>query len=85
MGASRTGPLDERVKTDLRMPMRVLREVEDACHRLGMSKNTFFTLATVLLAVKVAPIISAKKKRATLLRHLEEMFQKVMKDAKKAA
>lgn len=85
MGASRKGPLDERVKTDLRMPMRVLREVDDLCHKLGMSKNTFFTMATVLLVVQLTPLLGGKKKRQTMIGDLEALFQKVMGDAKRAA
>lgn len=85
MGASNKGPLDERVKTDIRISERVMRHIEDAIHPLGIPKNTFFTLASCDYVVKLAPLVKGTKKREKMILDIERLFQKTLKEIREAA
>ena len=85
MGASAKGPLDERVKTDIRISERVLRVVSEQSQTLGIPKNALFAMAVCLLSVRLVPMLAGVKKRATMLSRIEVLFQETLKEARKAA
>ena len=68
-----------RVKTDLRLPRRLVRRVEALCCELGIPKNAFFTLAGARLLMELAPLSGPAVKREYLIADLEKIFQRVIK------
>lgn len=84
MGASNIGPLEDRVKTDVRLSKSVLKQVELLAYKIGVPKNTFFVLGISLLASQLLPLLASDKKRKDLLRDVEKLFQKTMKDIKES-
>ncbi len=85
MGASAKGPLDERVKTDIRISERVLRVVSEQSQTLGIPKNALFAMAVCLLSVRLVPMLRGAKKRSTMLTKIEGLFQETLKEARRAA
>lgn len=84
MSPSILGDMKNRVKTDLRLPKQLVKQVEACCEALGVPKNAFFVLAAIRLAAEMGPIMPGKK-RITLLIEIEKIFQKVISEARKAA
>lgn len=78
-------PLDERVKTDVRFPERVLRDMNEQCVRLGIPKNAFITMAICCQIVAMSPFMKGQKKRMALLRNVETLFQKTIAEAREAS
>ena len=85
MGASANGPLDERVKTDIRISEQVLRVVSEQSQTLGIPKNALFAMAVCLLSVRLIPMLKDTKKRSAMLAKIEGLFQETMKEARRAA
>lgn len=83
--AATKGPLDERVKTDVRISGRVLRLVTEQSHVLGLSKNALFTLGACLLTAKLVPLLRGVKKRSAMLDRLEDLFRGTIEEARRAA
>ncbi len=84
--AGRAGMMDERVKTDIRLAKRVSKDVDEITHRLALSKNTFFSLATIRLLTELVPFATiGTKKRKQMIRNLREHFQQLLDEAEKAA
>jgi hypothetical protein len=74
-----------RVKVTLQIPTPILAAFDAAAKsQLGIGRNAFFTIAAVLLLVKMTAILSPKK-RITLLLELEEEFDRVLVKARKTA
>jgi len=63
--------MKERVKTDIRLPYKLVKHVEDMAAAVGIPKNAFFTVAAALLAIKLSKYESGQK-RATMLRNLKK-------------
>ncbi len=85
MGESAKGPLDERVRTDVRMSERVLRILGEQGQKLGMPKNAMFTMGACLLAARLVPLIQGVKKRSAMLDKIEALFWETIKEARKVA
>jgi len=85
MSGSVLGPAKKRIKTDVRLPVTVTEWVDWLCFELQIQKNVFFTLAAVRLVTDLSPFFVARKKRAAYLREIEEFFQKLFDEVKKAA
>lgn len=85
MGASVRGPLDERVRTDVRMSKRVLRTLQEQGEVLGIPKNALFTIGACFLAARLIPLLSGVKKRAQMLDDIENLFKEVLEEARKTA
>ncbi len=84
--AGRAGLMDERVKTDIRLAKRLQRDVDDITHRLALSKNTFFSLATIRLLTEIVPFATVgTKKRKQMLKNLRDHFQQLLDEADAAA
>lgn len=79
------GPLDKRVRTDVRMSERILRVMDEQCQTLGIPKNAFFTMAACILAVKFVPLLKGTKKRKTMLSNIEKLFQETLDEARAAS
>ncbi len=76
--------IDDRVKTDVRMPQRVMRHLDEQSRRLGIPKNSYFILALCRQVADMARFIKGKKKRQALLKDVEDLFQKTIADARRA-
>ncbi len=85
MGASAEGPLDARVKTDIRISGQVLQVVSEQSQTLGIPKNALFIFAVCLLSVKLVPLLSGIKKRSTMLNKIEDLFRETLKEARRVA
>jgi len=74
-----------RVKVTLQIPRQALAVLDDvAKEQLGIGRNSFFTIAAVMLLVKMIAMAPAKK-RAALLKELEEEAQSAFEKARKDA
>jgi len=78
------GDVSKRVKTDLRLPRDLMRHVEAVCAAAGVPKNAFFALASALFLIRMSPALEGRK-RKEVLKYIEDMFQKVISNARKAA
>lgn len=76
--------LDERVKTDMRLPRMLVQHVEEMAELVGIPKNAFFTIAAARLAVELSKRYAPGKKREKMLRELELMVQKIFKAARES-
>ena len=84
--AGSAGLMDERVKTDIRLSKRLQRDVNEITHRLALSKNTFFSLATIRLLTELAPFATTGiKKRKQIFKNLRDHFQQLLDEAESAA
>lgn len=77
--------MPERIKTDVRMSPKVMKQVDEMAQQLGIPKNAFITVSVCRMLTEMAPFVKGHKKRSTLLSNVELVFQKVMGVAKKAA
>lgn len=75
--------IDERVKTDVRMPQRVMRHLDEQSQRLGIPKNSYMMMALCRQIADMARFTQSKKKRQALLKDLNDLFQKTMAEAKR--
>lgn len=75
--------LNERVKTDMRLPRRLINLVEEASLQLGIPKNAFMAIAAAKLVAELSKNLGPGKKRLRLIYELEEEVQKIFEDAKK--
>ena len=74
-----------RIKTDIRLPTAFSDHVEEVCNVLGVPKNAFYSMAAGFLLITLAPLLSKKVKRRTLLTSVFKIFQKSFDDAIKSA
>ncbi len=79
---TRTGPLDEVTKTSIRMPRRLLRQVDDLATKLGLSNQSIYTLGTIRMLLELAPLVENIEKRQQMVRKLASYFQKHLEEAK---
>jgi hypothetical protein len=77
--------LNERVKTDMRLPRRLVVLIEEASLQLGVPKNALMVIAAAKLVAELSKGVTPGKKRLKMLDELEEEVQKVFDDAKKRA
>lgn len=79
------GPMQDRVKTDVRLPKKLAKHIEKTCEALGIQKNAFFVLAAGKLLTELGPILMPGKKRGAAVKDVDELFQKVISAAREAA
>ena len=75
--------LDDRVRTDLRFPERVMRHLTEQAVRLGIPKNAYITMALCSQIASLARFTQGSKKRQQILKEVEALFQKTMAEAKR--
>lgn len=75
--------LDDRIKTDVRFPERVLRHLTDQANRLGIPKNAYVTMALCRQIADLARFTQGKKKRQALLNDVASLFQKTLDEARR--
>lgn len=75
--------LDDRVKTDVRFPERVMRHLSEQAVRLGIPKNAYITMALCRQIADLSRFTQGKKKRQAILKDLDNLFQKTMGEAKR--
>ena len=75
--------LDDRIRTDLRFPERVMRHLTEQAERLGIPKNAYITMALCRQIVDMSRFMKGSKKRAQLLKEVEALFQKTMDEARR--
>lgn len=85
MGASKKGPFDERVKTDLRISGRTNEVVEELSRKIGIPKNAFYTMAACSFAARLLPLVQGARKRDQMRLIVEKTFQKILDDTRKSA
>ena len=74
-----------RLKVAMMIPYRLVGAIDDVARlQLGVGRSAFFTIAAVMLLAQMAAMLPAKR-RATLLKDLEEEFQRIVEKATKAA
>lgn len=76
------GPMDERTKTDMRLPKELIEAIDRVCASVGVKKNAFFVLSAAYFCASLAPMLKHPK-RGMVLREVEKLFQKVMDEARK--
>ncbi len=79
------GAMTNRVKTDVRLPKKLVGAVEAVCEALGVPKNAFFVLSSAVFSAMVLPLVSPGKRRVVLLKEIEVEFQRLLAEARKAA
>lgn len=75
--------LDERVKTDMRLPRVLIQHVEEMAPLVGLPKNAFFTVAAAKLAAELSRQYAPGRKRRKMLDDLEKTVQAIFKEARK--
>ena len=78
------GAVNERVKTDVRLPKSLAKDVERVARAMGIPKNAFYAVAAGLLIATLGPAMPGKK-RTQLLQRAEKLIQKVITGALNAA
>jgi hypothetical protein len=73
------GSQQERVRTDVRLPPDLAKNVSLVCHKLGIPKNVFYTIAACHALVRLVPLLNAKKKNI-LSNELKSLVQKIEKN-----
>ena len=78
------GPVENRVKTDVRLPKVLSDEVSDFCLQLGIPKNVFFTLAAVNMLSGYGDLPMSKKRSARLSKmqsDFQSIFERLLTEA----
>ena len=74
-----------RLKVTLMIPYRLAGAIDDVANvQLGVGRSAFFTIAGTMLLAHMAAMLTPKK-RMTLVKELEEEFQRIVAKALKAA
>ena len=74
-----------RRKITLQLPLPLLATLDELSKRqLGIGRNSFFSLAALLLLIKMTPILPGKK-RSSLLKEIEDTFNLEIERARKDA
>jgi hypothetical protein len=76
--------LNERVKTDMRLPRLLIKHVEEMAPLVGLPKNAFFTVAAATMAALLSRQYAPGKRRAKMLDALEKEVQTIFREARKA-
>ena len=76
-GASILGPQKDRIKTDVRLPPQLMKQVGVVCEKLGVPKNAFFTVAACKFLIELSPLLTVNKK-AILEQQIADLLQKVL-------
>lgn len=77
--------MEAKRKITLMLPLRILAAFDEVAKRqLGIGRNSFFAIASLLLLAKITPMLTAKR-RSSLLNELEEAFSQVISEARKTA
>ncbi len=79
--ATRAGALDELVKTSIRLPLRIVKEVDEVGAKLGISNQTIYTLGTFRMLLELGPQLHGIQKKQQMIRKLERYFQNLFKEA----
>lgn len=74
-----------RQKTDMRIPYPLAHRVEELAELVGVPRNAMYAMGAAYLCSLLSPLVHPGKKRLQVIRELEELFQKVIEGAKKAA
>lgn len=76
-GFSILGPQKDRVKTDLRLPPKLMKQVEVVSTKLGIPKNAFFTVAACKFLIELSALLTPVKKENLEL-EIENLLQKIL-------
>jgi len=77
------GPMKTRQKTDVRLPVPLVKAVEELCEHMCIHKNVFYVFAASRLCLEMAPLLKGRK-RKKLIEELESIFQTTAAAVKKA-
>ena len=70
------GESKERVRTDVRLPENLWRQVKDMCDEIGVPQNVFYAIAACKLLVSFSGLKKGQKKRF-LLKEIQSVLQKI--------
>ena len=76
--------LDRRAKTDIRMSVLLQKVVTDLTKKLGIPKNSYYTMAAATYAAQLVPLMPGLKRRETMLDRLQRVFDDAMREARKS-
>jgi hypothetical protein len=79
------GPADCRKKVDMRLPVVLTEQVAGMADLLGVPMNAIYALAASMFCVELARLVQPGQKRVQLIKKLDNLFQKVLEEAKKLA
>jgi len=79
------GPMAERVKTDMRLPYALSVRVKELADLVGVPMNAFYAMAAAKMCAELSDFVQSGKKRTQLLRELDNLFQRIISEAEKAA
>lgn len=68
--------MDDRVRTEFRLPVEISNAIEKVCSRTGLTKNTFYTLASIFFLNEVSKINMMGQKFVTNLENINKIFTK---------
>ena len=77
------GPVKTRQKTDVRLPINLVKAVEELCDTMFIHKNVFYVFAASRLCIEMAPLLRGRK-RKKLLDEMEKLFQTTLEGVRKA-
>jgi len=75
--------MEDRIKTDLRLPQVLVDHVEQVCYALGIPKNAFFAMGAALLCLKLLPLLPGSK-RPKLVQEIEKFVTEVVEAVKQS-
>ena len=76
--------LDRRAKTDIRMSVLLQKVVADLTTKLGIPKNSYYTMSAATYAAQLMPLITRMTSRKAMLDRLQRVFDDAMRDANRA-
>jgi len=76
---------NQRTKTTIMLPNRLLKEADEMGRILGTGRNGFLAVAAGLLLAKTESLRSTSMRRGQRLKILEAEIQKVMREAQERA
>jgi len=77
------GPIKDRIKTDVRLPVKLSQRMDEVCALLGVNRNSFLTLAAARLCVDLSRMDPSAKKRRSLLREVRKLFNDIVDEVEK--
>lgn len=79
------GPMERRHKTDLRLPYPVVQAAKKLAESIGVPLNAIFAIAAAQYVVSMAGLDTNRTKREQIIAEMEELFQNIVRESRKAA
>jgi hypothetical protein len=79
------GPMKDRARTEVRLPFKLMKRVDDIVEKLGVPKNAVIAMAVASYCVSLSPVLWVGKTRLKIISDIDKLFQSIVKAAKKAS